>query len=462
MALDQAIANIEDERFKTLCATVVADMERLHVPGVVVGLTHEETEQIAGFGVTSVEHPLPVNAETLFQIGSITKTFVGTAVMRLVEQGTLDLDAPLRRYLPDLRMKDETVAARVTLRHLLTHTGGWVGDYFNDFGSGADALATMVDKVAELPQLTPLGEIWSYNNSGFYLAGRVIEVVTGKCFETALRELVLAPLGMEHSYFFAEEVMTHRFAVGHEIEEERAKVARPWPIGRAAHPAGGLVCTAGDLLRYARFHMGDGTATDGTRLLTPESLALMQTPLFTATGHSLIGITWWITTVDGVRIITHGGGTNGQISQLSIVPDRGFAIVVLTNAGRGGQITGATVKSALKSYLDLDEPAVTPIDSPAATLEAYAGRYVSPMRELDLTVHEGAFMLKVTPKGGFPTPDSPPGTPPPPVRMALYAEDRAVALDPPMKDALAEFLRDADGNVVWLRAGGRVHARQKS
>src|SRR5262245_56144915 len=107
MTSEDSLAKRDDPTFRDLCTQVVEAMERLHVPGVVVGVLQEGREQIAGFGVTSIEHPLPVTADTLFQIGSITKTFTGTLVMRLVEQGKLDLDAPLLRYLPDLRMADE-------------------------------------------------------------------------------------------------------------------------------------------------------------------------------------------------------------------------------------------------------------------------------------------------------------------------------------------------------------------
>ena len=107
-------------------------MEETQTPGVAVGLLHEGEEHVAGFGVTSLENPLEVTPDTLFQIGSITKTFTGTAAMRLVERGELDLDAPVRTYLPGLKLSDEDVAARVTMRHLLTHTGGWIGDYFDD------------------------------------------------------------------------------------------------------------------------------------------------------------------------------------------------------------------------------------------------------------------------------------------------------------------------------------------
>src|SRR4051794_32398498 len=208
-------------------------------PGVAIGMLHEGEEHVCGYGVTSVENPLPVDGDTLFQIGSITKTFTGTAAMILVERGLLDLDAPLRTYLPELKLADEDVAARVTMRHLLTHTGGWVGDYFDDLGMGDDALARMVERLVRLPQETPLGEMWAYNNAGFYIAGRVIEVVTDQPFERALHELVLQPLGLERSFFFADDVLTHRFAAGHDRE---GNVARPWAIGRAAAAAGGIVC----------------------------------------------------------------------------------------------------------------------------------------------------------------------------------------------------------------------------
>ena len=156
-----ATQEIDDAGLSELAEVVRGHMERLHVPGVALGVLHEGREQTAGLGVTNVDHPLPVDADTLFQIGSITKTFTGTVAMMLVEQGKLDLDAPLRTYLPKLRLQDEEAATRVTMRHLLQHTRGWVGDYFDDTGPGEDALRRMVTRMAKLPQLTPLGEVAS-------------------------------------------------------------------------------------------------------------------------------------------------------------------------------------------------------------------------------------------------------------------------------------------------------------
>ncbi len=452
-----------DPDFRRLGEVVEGAMERLHVPGVAVGLLHEGREHVAGFGVTSIDHALPVDADTLFQIGSTTKTFTGTAAMRLVEEGKLDLDTPIRAWLPELRLAGEGIAERVTLRHLFQHTGGWVGDYFDDPGAGDDALARMVERMADLPQLTPLGEVWSYNNSGFYLAGRVLEAVTGKPYEAVIKELIFDPLGMAMSFFFAGDVMTHRFAVGHIVKDDRPEVARPWPLPRAAHPAGGIASTARDQLRYARFQLGDDAAPDGARLLGPESMALMQSPLVPAGSMAgAVGITWMVKEVGGVRLVRHGGATNGQLSAFLLVPARGFAITVLTNANRGGELHNDVVKWVLRHYLGIVEPDPVPLELTEEQLAPYAGRYSAALSDLEIALRDGGLVLQVTPKGGFPTKDSPPAGPtPPPTRLALLGEDRVVALDSPFKDSRGEFLRNPDGGIAWLRFGGRIARRQE-
>jgi CubicO group peptidase (beta-lactamase class C family) len=451
---------ISDPTFRTICEEAINEMDRLPIPGAVVGVWYEDQAQIAPLGLTNIEHPLPVTAATLFQIGSITKTYLATAVMRLVETGQLDLDQAIRTYLPDLKLVDESAATGVTMRHLLTHTGGWVGDYFNDFGLGDDALARMVDQVAGLDQLTPLGQVWSYNNAGFYLAGRVLELVTGQTFEQAIQQLVLDPLGLTSSYFFAHDLITHRFAVGHKVVAGQPKVARPWAIGRAAHPAGGIVSSMKDLLKYGRFHLGDGLTENGQRLLSPDALRLMQTPLLPASGSDMTGLAWRVTDVNGTRLIGHGGATNGQKALLRLVPQAQFAVAVLTNSDDGGILTQHLVNLATEQYLGLRLPAATPLALPAEQLAPYVGRYESAMTIYELALSDGELILHTTLKGGFPTPDAPPPEPPPPLRAALYDEDRLIVLDEPMKEARGEFLRDENGRIAWLRLGGRLQARQ--
>jgi CubicO group peptidase (beta-lactamase class C family) len=441
-----------------LADVVQAAMERWRVPGVAVGILHAGREHATGFGVTSLEQPRPVTPDTLFQIGSITKTFTATAVMRLVEQGRLALDTPVRAYLPALRLADGATAAALTLRHLLTHLGGFLGDYFADFGGGDDALARYVASLVELPQLTPLGALWSYNNAGFSLAGHVIEAVTGQPFETALRELVLAPLGLTRASFWAAEVITESFAVGHLVDEQATAVARPWALPRSAHAAGGLIASVPELLRYARFHLGDGTTATGVRLLTAESVAQMQTPQTPADSRvDAWGLSWALTDAGGTRTVGHGGATHGQTALFTLAPARGFAVVLLTNASRGRELNGEVTAWALRRYLGASAPEPAPLAMPPEQLAAYAGRYTAVLDDAELIVEDSALVMRVISNGGFPLKDSPPVPSPPPTRLAFYAPDRVVALDPPLRGARADFIRAPDGRIAWFRTGGRLH-----
>ena len=445
--------------FERLSEFVSKVMEKKDIPGVAVGVLHEGEVRAAGFGVTNVDHPLPVTDETLFQIGSITKTFTGTAMMRLVEMGKLDLDATVRTYLPDFRVADETASSQATIRHLLTHMGGWVGDFFHDTGAGDDALPKYMADMADLEQLAPLGTVWSYNNSGFYLAGYVIEVVTGQSYQAALKELLLDPLGLERVFFDPGDVMTHRFAVGHNVGEEGAQVARPWPLPRAAYAAGGITCRVRDLLRYARFHLGDGTIEDGTSVLKPESLAQMHAPQVTVWGDEAWGLTWSVAEVDGTRQLSHGGGTTGQVSLLALIPEHHFAMAVFTNANRGGEVTRDVHRWALKEYLGLEVPVPKPIEASEEELRAYTGRYSRPFADIELGILGGRLVGQLAYKAGFPAKDSPPPPPPPPMTLAPCEKDRLLALDGPFKDGTAEVIRQPDGSIGWLRLG-RIHRRE--
>ncbi|MDQ1694987.1 MAG: hypothetical protein QOJ03_340, partial [Frankiaceae bacterium] len=184
----------------------------LEVTGVAAGVLIDGVEHYAFHGVTSVENPLPVDENTYFQFGSTGKTYTATAMMRLVEQGKVDLAAPVRTYLPEFTLKDEDVAARVTVLHLFNHTAGWEGDMMDNTGDGDDAIEKYVARMVRLEQVSPLGETVSYNNASLSVAGRIIEKVTGTTYEEAIRDLLLKPLGMSNTLFFPNEIMTRRFA----------------------------------------------------------------------------------------------------------------------------------------------------------------------------------------------------------------------------------------------------------
>jgi CubicO group peptidase (beta-lactamase class C family) len=420
---------------------VSARREELRVPGVALGVLQDGEERHAGFGVTSVDNPLEVTPETRFQIGSITKTFLGTTAMYLVARGALDLDRPVRAYLPALRLADPDATEQVTLRHLLSHTGGWVGDYFDDTGWGDDAAALYVDRMVDLPQLTPVGELWSYNNAGFVLAGRVIEAATGQRFEDVVQELVFDPLELTSSSFWPWEVMTHRFVVGH-VGEEEPVVARPWPVGRSSHAAGGIVSTTPDLLRYARVH-----------LAPPPELAPMQEPQAPAAGEGeWVGLTWY--GEDAFGTIRHGGGTMGQLSLLVLQPATGFAMAVLTNHSPGGlQVIAAALEAA-----GLKAPDPEPITG--APVAEYAGVYETAGARLTLTPDGDGLHIYDEPLGGFPTKDSPPDSPPSTMGAFFYTPERWLVDDGPYTGMKGHFIRDENGDVAWLRVGGRLYRNQ--
>jgi CubicO group peptidase (beta-lactamase class C family) len=447
--------------FKKICERVPEAMKRFNVPGVAVGVYCDGREFATGFGVTSTPNPLPVNEKTLFQIGSNTKTFVATMAMRLVEAGKLDLDAPIRKYIPGFRMRDAEATERTTFRHLMTHTGGWVGDYFLDTGDGDDALERYVDAMADLPQLTPFGTQWSYNNAAFAIAGHVIAKITGQTFETALKELLLDPLGLRRSFINPHDVMTHRFAVGHASFNDQTYVLAPWELPRSTWPEGGIIASVTDLIRYGRFHLGDGRSASGDRILSRESLDSMQTTICKGQFDFTMGLAWWLREAGGVKTVQHGGGTLGQISAFNLYPQRDFAYAILTNSIAGGALILDVTKEPMAEFLGYREPEPDQIPMSAEQLDEYAGRYIGQLGDVILSVRDNDLMMQQESKGGFPTTTSPPMPNPPPARVAFIGKDLLLTLDGPAKDSRAEFLRDAAGKIVWIRAGGRLLSLQK-
>jgi CubicO group peptidase (beta-lactamase class C family) len=450
-----------DPALAALGEQVRALMARHQVPGVAVGVLLDGRAHAAGWGVTNVEAPLPVDAGTVFQIGSTTKTFTGAALMRLADAGRLDLEAPVRAYLPDFRVADPEVTERMTLRHLVTHTAGFFGEEVPDGGRGDDALARMVPQLAALPQMAPLGRYFGYNNAAVALAGRVLEAVSGRPYEDAVAELLLAPLGMARSSFFAADVVTYPVAAGHATGPEGPRVVRPYDGGlltRALAPTGGLLSTADDLLRWARFQLGDGTATDGTRLLAPETLARTHAPQ--GPGGAIgtddlegVGVNWLLRRVGGVRTVEHGGTTPAHRAQLVLVPERGFAFVLLTNAPGGSALRQQLTAWALEHYLGLREPPLPRVGVPAERLVAYAGAYGLRGHPAPLRIDRAGHGLALQLLGEDGAPQGPAAP------LAFYAPDRAAETDGPLAGSRSDFLRADDGRVGWLRYRGRLWER---
>jgi CubicO group peptidase (beta-lactamase class C family) len=451
-----AIRAADDPRFDRLVDVVSAKMQEYQVPGVAVGVLHDGTTSVRGLGVTNLDHPQPVTADTLFQVGSISKTFAGTVMMRFVEQGRVNLDAPVRTYIPAFKVRDAAASRDARVIDLLTHMGGWEGDVFEDQGEGEDALAKYVARMADLEQVAPLRTVWSYNNAGFVVAGHVIEKVTGGSYERALADLVLGPLGLKQTYIFPADVMTRRFAVGH--GGEKPAVLRPWPIGRYAHPAGGVISTAPDLLKYAQFHMGDGSA-DQTRVVSAATLRRMHSTVLVKHGmDDEMAITWHVSNGGGVRSISHGGSTLGQQAQLTLVPERRFAMALLTNSTRGGRLNQDVLKWALKEYLQVENPDPEPMAT-QPDITTYVGRYSRPYADVVVETENGRLTFQSIQKRGFPNASAPVPPPGPKVPIAFYKPDRAIVTEGQQKGGRVEFIRRPGGSIGWVRVGGRILRR---
>lgn len=453
-----------DPLFRALDSKIIRAMKELRIPGVAVGVIHQGREYVKGYGVTNVDFPVDVDGDTLFRIGSTTKTFTGTTVMRLVGQGKIDLDAPVRRYLPDFAVADRAAAAKVTVRQLLNHTPGWLGDDIQSFGDGTDAIEDYVASMTRLPQLTPVGSTFAYNNAAVVVAGRLIEVVTKTSYEAAVRSLLLDQLELEHTRFFTEEIIGFNVAASHDVVKGKAVVDPSfWAVPRTVHPTGGLISSVRDQLRWARFHLGDGRAPGGRRLLTGRALREMQSN--PGPGGTLLvelegmGVTWMLRpSAEGVRIVQHGGNWPGQSSGFMMVPSRGFAITLLTNSVGGEALTTALFGEdwALRQFAGISNPPAVPQRLSPAALAPYEGRYTAFAIPIDGKRVENDFELHA--RDGVLKVDGPITA----SAFAFYRDDYVVDLDESGRPsgARSNFLRGSDGKVTWLRAHGRLYRHQ--
>ncbi|SOJ54171.1 D-alanyl-D-alanine carboxypeptidase [Mycobacterium simulans] len=456
--------------FDELDSKITAGMKAYGIPGAAVGVWAGGQEYAKGYGVTNIDHPVPVDADTVFRIGSTTKTFTGTAMMRLVDEGKVDLDAPVRRYLPEFAVADPTASATVTVRQLLNHTPGWMGDDVQDFGRGDDALARYVASMTRLPQLNPPGAVFAYNNAGLVVAGRIIEVVTGSTYESAMQNLLLDPLQLGDTHYFSDQIIGLNVAVAHNVVDGKPVVDTGfWSFPRSCNPTGALISNVRDQLRYARFHLGDGTAPNGTRLLSQQALTAMRSN--PGAGGTLqveltgMGVTWMLRpSAENVTIAQHGGTWNGQRSGFFLVPDRNFAMTLLTNSEGGAALAIDLFADdwALRRFAGVSNLPATPQHFSADDLAPYQGRYVAELvnesgaiEQAVIEFRAGNGQLDGTVGDGSGDPGSPMG-------LAFYRPDYGLDLGPDNKPVgtRSNFVRGPDGNIAWFRNHGRLFRRQ--
>jgi dipeptidyl aminopeptidase/acylaminoacyl peptidase/CubicO group peptidase (beta-lactamase class C family) len=410
------------------------------VPGAALGILRvggdgsDDEAVLAACGVLNKDTGVEATTDSAFQIGSVTKVWTTTLVMQLVDEGRLDLDAPVAAVLPELRLADPDLTARVTMRHLLTHTSGIAGDVFDDTGRGDDCLERYVALLAEAGVSHPLGATLSYCNAGFVVAGRVIEKLTGKTWDTVLRERLIAPLGLGRTSTLPEEALLGRAAIGHIAEPgEQPRVASVSCLPRSVGPAGGICSTVGDVLAFARLHLSGGQNPGGVSLLSPGSAAAMQEqhaelPVPGESADSW-GLGWMRFSCDGHRLVGHNGGTIGQYAYLRLLPGQGLAVVLLTNGGHADDLYQDLFAEIFRDVAGIEMPAPPrPAASPPPIDPGrHVGRYERTGLRSEIFEKDGTLTLRATVTGPLAEYDE---NPEHTYELVPVAEDKFVIRDP--------------------------------
>ncbi|MFI7538564.1 serine hydrolase domain-containing protein [Streptosporangium sp. NPDC049376] len=359
--------------------------ERHGVPGAAVAVGMGDQLAEAATGVVNLDTGVEATVDSLFQIGSVTKTWTVALVMQLAGEGLVDLDEPVRRYLPEFGVLDAAASESITVRQLLSHTGGFDGDLFEDTGRGEDAVAKFVAFMrGNARQVSGPGELFSYCNAGYCALGALVAKLRGRTWEAAMRELLIDPLGARHMALYAEEAIMFRAAVGHVGEPLRVSPRRQLPQSNA--PAGSTPSAAPrDLVRFGRMLLADGVAADGTRVLPSGTFAEMRRPQVTlprlgerypaAWGLGLMLFDW-----DGEAVVGHDGSTPGQSAIWRIVPGRGLVLAVHANGGHTSAFIDEVLAEILSATAGIRLPSrVLPPDTPVPFLpEVCTGRYSAP------------------------------------------------------------------------------------
>lgn len=312
-----------------------------NIPGASIAVLCDGSLYEAAAGFANVPAGIEADTNTIFQIGSTTKTFNATLLMKLHEQGLVNIDAPTSRYLPDLKIEGAPVPDTLTLRTLLNYTAGMEGDYFDDFGPGLDSLQRYVESTGKLRWIHQPGKMRAYNSTSHCIAGRVAEVVTGQSYSAALADIVLKPLGLEHFAFYTEDIARFRTAVGHRFNPETQtfeipeRLRMPFNLG----PAGStLSMTARDLVTFARLYLDRGVSQSGKQFLQPTYIdEIIQPSELLPPNDTEIMMGWASFPSNHGRLIAASGQTYDHNSFLVFLPEKQFAISVLANSENGAQ-----------------------------------------------------------------------------------------------------------------------------
>ncbi|GII91538.1 serine hydrolase domain-containing protein [Sinosporangium siamense] len=309
------------------------------IPSAAIGVLHDGEFAEFAVGVRNVQTREPATTDTIYQCGSMTKTWTALAFMQLVDEGKVELDAPVRSYLPGFTVADPEAGATVTPRHLLYHTSG-IEEAYGDPGEDDDVYERMVENIADAPQVFPIGRTHGYSAAlGCAILARILEVHDGKRWDDLMRDRLFDPMGLTGTNSQPEQVDESRAATGHLIRSLREGpfVTPVDYLPRAFGPGGNITSTTRDLLTLAHVLLNEGTAPNGKRIISPESLREMMRSRVPIPDPYTFGPEWALGLIvcdwHGETVYASDGSTIGQNARLRLLPSSNTAVVMLTNGG---------------------------------------------------------------------------------------------------------------------------------
>ena len=382
-------------------------IDKYQIPALSLAVWKDGQLYQAAAGCLNRDTGVEATTDSIFHIGSITKVLTACLVMRLVEQGRLALDAPVKQYLRRFQLANTQAAATITVRQLLNHTNGIAGDFFpDDVREEGPHIARYVDRCAQLPLAHPVGEGFSYSNAAYAIAGHLVEVVTGMSWYDAIEEWIFQPLGMRYALCRPQYMNRFRVALGHIADLERPGQWRTTPenlltLGQA--PAGSTVAMrAADLITFGRAHW-DSEVIAHKDWLNKTTLQIMQTPDTpipagpTAISHSM-GLGWFCgAAADGQQsYVGHNGATSGQLASLRVFPKAGVCCAVLMNSQANTAFNTIVERLTREAVgLDLTPPAIDTKAVNLKQLQACVGRYQQCTVACDCRLENGTLILRV-------------------------------------------------------------------
>ena len=388
---------------KYLSALIRYEMKKQDVTGLSIALVDDQRVVWAdGFGYADKAGKVPASPETVYRVASISKLFTATAVMQLAERGKLDIDRPLRDYLPEFSIRTRFPgSAPVTPRTLMTHHSGLPSDYLKGMWTrDPEPFTKVVDRIGEEYAANPPDTVFSYSNLGVTLLGHAVERIAGRDFAAHMQDCVILPLGMTRSSFSTGPDRSARAAKGY----RKGREAEEYPLRDV--PAGGLNSSVLDLSRFVRMVFAGGKAGD-RQILEPETLAEMLRPQNAGVPLDLgfrIGLGWMLGGLDGTdmrqtgTVARHSGATFLYHGQLIVLPDRKLGVVVLSNSATAGSVVNKVATEALELALEAKTGVRQPERKKSAegkgrlseeVLQNYEGRYATLAGVVDIRNYPG-------------------------------------------------------------------------